>query len=76
MDLRTVPAWVTSWYPNDPQGQKIAAVKWLMAHSTEAERAASKAFTPSDPTFACESCGRFAFSKPTTCFWCTTGRKP
>ncbi len=22
------------------------------------------------PTFACTECGKFAFSKPTTCFWC------
>jgi hypothetical protein len=67
----TVPSWVIDgWYPNNPMGQKLAALHYAMPSSTEREREASKAYAPTAPTFGCTACGRFAFSKPTTCFWC------
>jgi len=66
-----VPTWVTDgWFASDAHGQKLAALRYLMPTSTPAERQANAAYAPAAPTFGCSSCGRFAFARPTLCYWC------
>jgi hypothetical protein len=74
--LNDVPSWVTDhWYPNDPMGQRLAALHYLEPATTAIERRANAAFVPSGATYGCSSCGRFAFARPTTCFWCARRRR-
>jgi len=64
------PSWVTSWYPNDPVGLKIAVGRYGMPVTTAAEREAVADFRPSAAAYPCDGCGRFAFPKPMHCYWC------
>lgn len=64
-----VPTWVTEWFANDPFGQKLAVNRYHQPVTTEAERMAASTFTL-ERGIGCTSCGRFAFPKPTLCYWC------
>lgn len=71
-----VPKWVTDgWYDNNPGLQQLAIERFAMPVTTPAERAAARAPNchAGIPTFACIDCGKFAFSKPTLCYWCARG---
>ena len=67
-----VPAWVTEGYGEDVHARRLAVVRYQAPATTARERAAAKAFTPAVPTLPCASCGKFAFAKPTICYWCAS----
>lgn len=65
-----VPSWVTEpWYGSDAMGQHLAMLRYHMPVTTLAERTAAAEFVAGE-TFACTSCGKFAFARPRPCFWC------
>lgn len=76
-DTTGVPEWVTSGYNDDPRGLAIAVAHYRAPKATDLDRAAIGRYraAPRAPTFACTSCNRHAFPKPTTCFWCRRGAR-
>lgn len=68
--MEPVPEWVTDgWYANNPGAQQSAIARFRMPVCTDAEREAARSFVR-EPAAPCTGCGRFAFAKPTMCFWC------
>lgn len=77
LDTTGVPEWVFAGHNDDPRGAAIAIARWREPKVTDLDRAELRRYkaTPRAPAFACTSCGRHAFSKPTTCFWCKRGAR-
>lgn len=55
----------------DLYADRVRAVHRLMPKTTPAEREASRAFILAPTSLPCAGCGKFAFARPTICFWCT-----
>lgn len=75
-DRAAVPSWVIDgWYANNPEKQQLAIARYFTPVTTPAERELARLPNCSAhlPTFACMDCGKFAFSKPTLCYWCARG---
>jgi hypothetical protein len=52
--------------------ERLAALHAPVRVTSARERAAAKAFVlDTSTTFSCALCGKFAFSKPTICYWCS-----
>lgn len=70
-DRVAVPSWVVDgWYANNPAKQQHAIACYRRPVTTPAERELAQQPLAMAPTFACLDCGKFAFSKPTRCYWC------
>lgn len=70
-----VPEWVfalSGQFADDPIRLRIACERARAEHSTEADRAASRAFKLG-PSYPCTNCQRHAFSSPRLCYWCEHG---
>lgn len=66
-----VPQWVIDgWYSNNAEKQRLAIIHFHHPVTTAAERAKAKAYKPDGISYACASCGKFAFNRPRICFWC------
>lgn len=66
-----VPDWVIGgWYANNPERMRIAMIRYHLPVTTAEEREEAHTFTIDGVTYPCQVCGKFAFSKPSTCYWC------
>jgi hypothetical protein len=59
-------------FQSDLHLDALSCVRALQPVTTASDRAAAKIPLDFAPVFPCSSCGKFAFSQPTRCYWCAT----